>query len=175
MQICIDKNQNALTLVDSWLERLMTWSLASHSSRFSRRTSFAWRSSADPYKDEPPDKSDAALPCTIQKNTKPQITFKLKPHSLYNPSKKTHHHHSFWGRWVYAAHSAAPDVWVTADPFRMTGWVVWAMLVDSMALSMAGCRRAHSRTALTPDPAHGSTSTDTFFRIWSIWIREKRR
>lgn len=56
---------NVLTLVESWLDRLMTCSRASHNSRLRRRTSAAWRSSAvDPYNDEPPDSNEAALPCT---------------------------------------------------------------------------------------------------------------
>lgn len=57
-RVCI-----VLTLVDNWLDRLCTWSRASPSSRFKRRTSMACRSSVDPYIDEPPDTNDVALPC----------------------------------------------------------------------------------------------------------------
>lgn len=63
-----DDKKNQLTLrltfVESWLDRLKICSRASISSRLRRRTSWPWRSSAEPYIDEPPDKSDAWLPWT---------------------------------------------------------------------------------------------------------------
>lgn len=58
-------NRFLLTFDDSWLDKLITCSRASHNSRFKRRTSLTWRSSAEPYNDEPPDINDAALPCTV--------------------------------------------------------------------------------------------------------------
>lgn len=59
---CLDGE--VLTLVDSWLLRLSTWSRASCSSRFSLRISCACRSSAFPYRELPPDSKEAALPWT---------------------------------------------------------------------------------------------------------------
>lgn len=58
-----------LTLDDNWPDKLIICSRASHNSRFKRRTSFACRSSAEPYNDEPPDINDAALPCTVKTQT----------------------------------------------------------------------------------------------------------
>lgn len=66
-----------LTFVDNWLDRLCTWSRASPNSRFKRRTSWACRSSDEPYIDEPPDTNDAALPCTIFNHTKKKCFFPL--------------------------------------------------------------------------------------------------
>lgn len=56
-----------LTFDDNWLDKLNTCSRASTSSRFKRRISLVWRSSAwlEPYNDDPPDINDAALPCTV--------------------------------------------------------------------------------------------------------------
>lgn len=51
-----------LTLFVTWLDKLITCSRASFSCRFKCRISFAWRSSAELYSDEPPESNDAALP-----------------------------------------------------------------------------------------------------------------
>lgn len=60
-------SSQVLTLVDNWLDKLMTCSRASVNSRFSLRTSFAWRCSSvvDPYIDDPPDMSEIWLPCAV--------------------------------------------------------------------------------------------------------------
>lgn len=76
----IKYNRAVLTLDDNWLDKLITCSRASHNSRFRRRTSFAWRSSVEPYNDEPPDINDAALPCTKQIKNKLNIQRQIKIH-----------------------------------------------------------------------------------------------
>lgn len=61
--------KGVLTLVESWLERLIAWSRASINSRFKRLTSFAWRCSSvvEPYIDETPDINEIWLPWATEK------------------------------------------------------------------------------------------------------------
>lgn len=65
-----------LTLVESWLERLITWSRASCSSRLRRRTSLACLCSSvvEPYIDDPPDINEIWLPWTIRRVSEHQET-----------------------------------------------------------------------------------------------------
>lgn len=51
-----------LTLFVTWLDKLKTCSRYSLNWRLRCRISFAWRSSAELYSDDPPDSNDAALP-----------------------------------------------------------------------------------------------------------------
>lgn len=94
--LTLNYSQNVLTFVDSWLDKLITWSLASDNSLFNRRTSFACRSSAEPYRELPPDSKDAALPCTKKKRIWNVTHSNIHPGTLHGKQRSAYLRHSSW-------------------------------------------------------------------------------
>lgn len=190
-----------LTFDDNWLDKLITCSRASHNSRFNRRTSLAWRSSVEPYNDEPPDINDAALPCTVffklRKKCKQfnQIKHKIRSSNIQIEidiliekwwmralcDAYTYRHHSFLDMLI-DTHELVIMVhyWIVTVVLVMLvdstehGPLCWLHLHELLMDFEMLYQSANNNTVRFQHHRHVITSTDTFFPILLIYIEIRR-